>query len=89
MPMINTIRTKLEAALAPDTLEIVDESHLHRGHAGARPGGESHFRVRIVSKAFAGMGRLQRQRAVLDALSEEMTGPIHALSITARTPDEI
>ncbi len=88
MRVAAAIETKLEAALEPETLEIVDESRLHAGHAGARPGGESHFRVRVVSAAFDGLGRVARQRLVYRALAEEMEGDIHALAIDARTPGE-
>lgn len=80
---------KLEAALAPQALEIVDRSHLHAGHAGARPGGESHFHVRIVAAAFEGLGRLARQRLVYRALAEELASDIHALAIEARAPSEL
>ena len=79
----DTIRRKLEAAFAPSRLVVLDESARHAGHAGARPGGESHFRVEIVSEAFAGLGRLERQRRVNAALAEELAGPVHALSIRA------
>ena len=78
------IRDKLTAAFAPETLEVTDESWRHAGHAGAGDGsGETHFDVRVVSAAFAGMGRVQRQRAVNEALREELAGPVHALSIRA------
>lgn len=82
------MENKLTEAFAPTALEIIDESHLHRGHAGAPDGGESHFRVRIVSKRFDGMGRLQRQREVNAVLREELSGPVHALSIQALSPGE-
>jgi len=82
------IRDKLTAAFAPERLEVTDESWRHAGHAGAGDGtGETHFDVRVVSGAFAGMGRVQRQRAVNDALREELAGPVHALSIRAEAPD--
>jgi len=81
------IRSRLEAAFAPAALEIVDESHKHAGHPGARSGG-GHFLVRIVSPAFAGRSLLERHRMVYEALGEMMHGDIHALSIEARTPDE-
>jgi len=84
-----TIRRKLEIALVPETLEVIDQSEKHRGHAGYREGGESHFRVEIVSQAFEGKSRLERQRAINEALAEEMTGAIHALSIQARAPSEL
>jgi BolA protein len=82
------IRHKLEAAFAPAHLVVVDESRLHAGHAGAREGGESHFRVEIVSSAFVGMSRLDRQRRINIVLAEELAGPVHALSLTARAPGE-
>ena len=88
MEVAQTLREKLTRALAPERLEIVDESHLHAGHAGAREGGESHFRIDVVSAAFAGRGRIARHRLVHDILAEEIAGPVHALSLTARTPDE-
>jgi BolA protein len=82
------IRLKLEAAFAPEHLVVVDESRLHAGHAGAREGGESHFRVEIVSSAFAGLTRLDRQRRINGVLAEELAGPVHALSLSARAPGE-
>ena len=88
MEVAQTLREKLTRALAPERLEIVDESHLHAGHAGAREGGESHFRIDVVSAAFAGRARITRHRLVHDILAEEIAGPVHALSLTARTPDE-
>lgn len=87
-PLAGTIRAKLEQAFRPSRLALVDESHLHAGHAGARPGGESHFRIEIVAEAFAGLSRLQRQRRVHEVLAEELAGPVHALSVTARAPGE-
>ena len=88
MRVAETIRKRLEDALAPEALEIVDESHLHAGHAGARPEGESHFRIRVVSGAFRGLGRVARQRLIYRALAEEMARDIHALAIEARAPGE-
>ena len=82
------IRSKLVAAFAPAAIELIDESERHRGHAGARPGGESHFRLTIVASAFAGMSRVERQRAIYRALAEELAGPVHALAVTALTPAE-
>jgi BolA protein len=87
-PVQDAIRAKLTAALAPARLDIEDESHRHAGHAGARPGGETHFRVHVVSAAFAGKPRIARQRLVYDALAAELAGPVHALSVTAETPEE-
>lgn len=88
MPVADTIREKLTAALQPTRLTIQDESHRHAGHAGARPGGETHFRVEVVSAAFAGQTRLARQRRIYALLAEEMAGPIHALALTTLTPEE-
>jgi len=85
---IDMIRERLTAALAPEQLDIVDESHKHAGHPGARSGG-GHFVVTIVSKAFAGENPLNRHRMVYDALGDAMTTDIHALSIKAYAPDEI
>ena len=84
---VPAIRAALEAAFGPEALEVVDESHLHAGHAGARDG-RGHFRVRIVSPGVAGRLPLARHRAVYAALGEMMTTDIHALSIDARTPEE-
>jgi BolA protein len=67
---------------------VEDDSARHHGHAGAAPGGESHFNVAIESPCFEGLSRLQRQRAVLRALADELAGPVHALSIKARAPGE-
>lgn len=88
MSVRERIEDTLNEALKPDRLEVVDESHLHAGHAGARPGGESHFRVRIVSGAFSGLSRVERHRRVNQLLAGELAGPIHALAIDARSPDE-
>ena len=84
---VAAIRRALEAALAPLSLEIEDESHRHAGHAGAADG-RGHFRVDIVSAAFAGLSPIARHRAVYAAMGELMTTDIHALAIRARTPDE-
>ncbi len=88
MTVAETIRAKLSAAFQPERLEVVDESHKHEGHAGWRQGGETHFRVTLVSEAFAGRSRVERQRAVYAALAEELAGPVHALEVTARAPGE-
>ena len=88
MSVAETIRHKLTERFAPTRLTVVDESHQHAGHAGARPGGETHFAVTIASAAFAGLGRIARQRLVYDALKEELAAGVHALSLTTRTPDE-
>ena len=82
------IRRRLEQALAPDDLEVIDESHLHVGHAGARDG-RGHFRIRIVSDQFAALPRLARHRRVYHALGELMQTEIHALSIEANSRNEL
>ncbi len=82
------IREKLMAALSPGRLTVVDESHHHVGHAGHRPEGESHFRVEIVSKAFEGKNRVERQRMVYAVLNEELSAGLHALALKTVTPDE-
>ena len=87
-PVASAMRQKLTAALAPTHLEIKDESALHAGHAGAPGHGESHFRLLIVSDAFAGLSRVARQRRVNDILKAELAGPVHALSMQVVTPDE-
>jgi BolA family transcriptional regulator, general stress-responsive regulator len=81
------IRAALEAALAPGSLDVVDDSARHAGHAGARDG-RGHFNVSIVSEAFAGKPPLARHRMVYAALGDMMQTDIHALSIVARAPDE-
>ena len=88
MSVAETIRSKLTERLAPTRLVVLDESHRHAGHAGARPGGETHFNVTIVSAAFSGLNRVARQRLVYQTLSEELAGGVHALSLTTTTPDE-
>jgi len=88
MRIADIIEKKLADNLAPIQLELVDESHLHAGHAGARPEGESHFRLLVVSDHFKNRGRLERQRMIYQALGDLMTSDIHALSIKAMTPDE-
>jgi BolA family transcriptional regulator, general stress-responsive regulator len=87
-PVADAIRRKLTARFAPVRLDIVDESHRHAGHAGARPEGETHFAVTVVSAEFRGIGRLARQRLVYDALADELATRVHALSLSARTPEE-
>ena len=79
---------KLSAAFTPESLEVIDESHRHEGHAGSRPGGQTHYRVRIVAEAFRGKSRLERHRAINQALAAEIAGGIHALAIEASAPGE-
>lgn len=82
-----TIERKLAARLVLTHIEIIDDSALHAGHAGARGGG-GHYRVTVVSAAFEGLGRVARHRLVYATLSEEMQGPIHALALATYTPSE-
>jgi BolA family transcriptional regulator, general stress-responsive regulator len=83
-----TMRRKLTEALAPNRLEIVDDSARHAGHAGTRAGGESHFTITIEAAAFTGLRRIQRQRLIHAILAEELAGPVHALSLKTSTPGE-
>lgn len=88
MAMADLIRSKLEAALAPEILEIEDQSEQHRGHAGYREGGESHFHLTIVAERFTGKSRIERQRMVHRPLAEELKEKIHALSMSVKAPGE-
>jgi BolA protein len=83
-----TITNKLREAFLPESLEVRDESHLHEGHAGHRPGGETHFHVYIVSQAFKGKSRIERHRMINATLSSEVAGTVHALAIHAQAPGE-
>jgi len=87
-PVGQEIRRRLREALQPDTLEVRDDSDRHVGHAGHDGRGESHFTVEVVSPAFAGVSRLQRQRMVNQALGDMLDDRIHALAIKARAPGE-
>lgn len=87
MRVASEIRARL-AGLAPTRLELIDDSARHQGHAGARPEGESHFRLLIVADAFAGHSRIERQRMVYGALGDLLATDVHALSITALSPAE-
>ena len=93
MRVADSIRQKLTTAFAPQSLEVVDESHRHAGHAGATRDdgsqGETHFHVRLVSAAFAGVSRVERQRRVYAVLADELKGPVHALSLTLLAVSEI
>ena len=79
---------KLSEAFVPESLDVVDESHLHEGHAGHRPGGETHFRVYIVSAAFKGKSRVERHRMINAILAAELAGSVHALAVKAQAPGE-
>jgi BolA protein len=80
------MQEKLNAAFSPTKLKIVDDSDKHKGHAGAREGGQSHFTVVIESQAFAGVSRVERQRMVHKVLADDLAGPVHALSVQATAP---
>ena len=88
MQVKDQIAEKLAAAFAPQSLDVVDESHQHEGHAGHRPGGQTHFRVHIVAEAFRGKSRIERHRMVNETLSSELKGGVHALAIHASAPSE-
>ena len=88
MRTADTIVEKLNQAFAPDDLRVLDESAQHHGHAGHRPGGESHFRIYIVAQAFKGKSRIERHRLINDVLTTELRGGVHALAIHASAPGE-
>jgi BolA protein len=88
MPLADLITRKLTEAFAPQSVRVIDESHLHAGHAGSRPGGETHFRLYIVADAFRGKGRLERHRMINAALAAELEDRVHALAIHAAAPGE-
>ena len=88
MTMADRIREKLVVAFQPEHIEVEDDSWRHEGHSGARPGGETHFQVEIVSAGFAGKNRVARQREVYKVLKEEMAGSVHALALVTRAPGE-
>lgn len=88
MSVRERVERKLFDALAPSAMEVIDDSARHAGHAGARPGGETHFTVVVIAAAFSGKSRLERQRLVHAILAEELAGPIHALGLRLMTPDE-
>lgn len=89
MRVVDSIEAKLRDQFEPESLEVEDQSHLHAGHAGARPEGETHFEVRMVAQAFSGLNRVARQRAVYQCLSEELSGPVHALALKLQAPEEV
>lgn len=85
---LENLRDKLSRAIPVEHIDIQDESHLHAGHAGARPEGNSHFRLVVVSDAFTDMSRVKRHQVIYRILHEEMQSHIHALAISALTPKE-
>lgn len=89
MAVIDAITRKLSDHFAPVDLVVTDVSAQHAGHAGARPGGETHFDVRVVSQQFEGVSRVERQRRVYAVLAEELRSQVHALSLTTLTPAEV
>jgi BolA protein len=88
MRVADAITDKLTNAFTPQHLSVVDESDHHRGHAGHRPGGETHFRIHIVAQAFNGKTRLERHRMINQILAAELSGGVHALAIHAAAPGE-
>ena len=88
MSMKERIEARLTAGLAPITLDVLDESDRHKGHSGAREGGETHYRIHIVASGFAGKGKVQRHRMVYDLLKEEIAAGVHALALRTLAPDE-
>jgi BolA family transcriptional regulator, general stress-responsive regulator len=88
MRTVDLITQRLTEAFRPESLDVIDESNHHIGHAGHRPGGETHYRVYIVSEAFRGKSRLERHRAINAVLAAELAGGVHALAIHADAPGE-
>jgi BolA protein len=88
MSVKDSITKKLSEAFTPESLDVTDESHLHEGHAGHRPGGETHFRIYIVSQAFEGKSRVERHRMINALLAAELAGSVHALAMKTLTPGE-
>lgn len=88
MTVRDTIAKKLTDALHPESLRVVDESYLHEGHAGHRPGGQTHFRVHIVSRAFEGKSRVERHRMINALLADDLAGGVHALALKTLAPGE-
>jgi len=86
--VVQKITEKITKALEPTQISVKDESHLHAGHTGARPEGETHFRLTVVSSRFTNMTLVNRHRLINEALAEELQGPVHALAIKALSPDE-
>ncbi|MGO3927447.1 BolA family protein [Rhodopseudomonas pseudopalustris] len=88
MGVKDTLTQKLREAFTPESLDVIDESNLHEGHAGHSGRGESHFRVNIVSDAFAGKSRIDRHRMINELLAAELKGGLHALAVKAKAPGE-
>ncbi len=88
MTMKDRIEARLREGLSPVAIDVIDESALHAGHSGARPGGETHYRVHIVSESFAGKSRVTRHRMVNALLGDEFAAGVHALALRTRAPGE-
>jgi BolA family transcriptional regulator, general stress-responsive regulator len=88
-PVKSAIEAKLTIVLKPSRLTVADQSHLHAGHAGHKGRDETHFSIEIVSDAFSGKSRVERHRLVNEILAEELKGPVHAMSLIAKTPQEM
>ena len=88
MNVKDRITAHLEEGLSPLALEVIDESYQHAGHSGARPGGETHFRVKVTADAFAGQSRVARHRMINALLADELRDRVHALAIEAQAPGE-
>lgn len=88
MSMEQRIKEKLTEAFNPESLDVINESHMHAGHAGSPGTGESHFRVTIVSDKFDGLSRVDRHRLVNEALAQELAGPVHAMAMKTLSPGE-
>ena len=86
--MKDSLERKLREAFKPEFVEVIDESHKHRGHGGWRPEGETHFHLRAVASAFEGMSRMARQREVYKLYGDEFAAGLHALSLDLKTPGE-
>ncbi|GBD44235.1 DNA-binding transcriptional regulator BolA [bacterium HR40] len=89
MAIAAELERRLQAAFAPVALDIRDDSERHRGHPGHREGGGTHFVVRIVSEAFRGLSRIERERRVMATVADLLEKPVHALQVIARTPEEV
>lgn len=88
MSVKEAMEAKLQAALSPKSLEVIDDSHRHVGHAGHKPGGETHFTIILVAEIFAGKSRVERHRLVNQVLADELAGPVHALALSTKAPGE-
>lgn len=88
MTVKENIEKKVNAALSPEFLEVIDESHKHAGHVGARPEGETHFHINMTASALNGQNRVARQRTIYKVLSDELAGPVHALSLTLKGTED-